>query len=132
MIRNDRRSPKELQELINQKIRIQLTSWEKRNIVEMYRKEIDPKGFAENCSSCWRQAIQELSKISSGGEKIKPILVKEKMIVHEPTVTEPPKDEVEEINYDNYTLKELRKAYPEIKATSKEVFIQKIKENETK
>jgi len=126
MIRNDRRSPKELQELIDQKIRIQLTSWEKRNIIEMYRKEIDPKGFAENCSSCWRQAIQELSKVSSGKEKIKPILVKEQMIVHEK------EQEVEETNYDNMTLKELRNAYPTIKATSKEVFIQKIKENETK
>lgn len=79
-MRNDRRTPLQLQELIKKKVRVNLTSWEKRNIKELYLTELKSK-IKENCGSCWLTAIEELSRLEQ--KEVKPILVKEKMIVHE-------------------------------------------------
>ena len=80
-MRKDRRTPQVLQDLINRKVRVKLTSWEKRNIKDLYEQETGSK-FQENCSSCWTKAIKVLSKLEPQEEQ-KPILVKEQMIVHE-------------------------------------------------
>lgn len=82
-MRKDRRTPQVLQDLINRKVRVKLTSWEKRNIKDLYEQETGSK-FQENCSSCWTKAIKVLSKLEPQEEQ-KPILVKEQMIVHEKT-----------------------------------------------
>lgn len=120
-MRNDRRTPLELQELIERKVKIKLSSWEKRNIKEQYREKFNSK-FQENCGSCWTNAIKELSRLDNG-KKNKPALVKEKMIVHEK-----PNAEITLVDLEEKTLKELRVLYPNIKATSKKVFIEKVNE----
>lgn len=94
-MRNDRRTPSQLQELINNKVRVNLTSWEKRNIKESYEENFKTK-LKENCGSCWLEAIRELARLEPNKE-IKPILVKEKMIVHEEPVQETEVNEREEL-----------------------------------
>lgn len=94
-MRKDRRTPQVLQDLINRKVRVKLTSWEKRNIKDLYEQETGSK-FQENCSSCWTKAIKVLSKLEPQEEQ-KPILVKEQMIVREKPINKKVEKEVTKI-----------------------------------
>lgn len=118
-MRNDRRTPNELLDLLNRQVRINLTSWEKRNIKDLYINHIDRRGFSENCPKCWASAIKDIAKLKPEFMANKPILVKEQLIKHE--------EPLEVTNgYEGMTLNELREMFPEIKATSKKSFIEKI------
>jgi hypothetical protein len=120
-MRNDRRTPHELADLLNRRVKLTLSSFEKRTILADYKERIDRRGFQENCSTCWASAIRELARLKGEQPKNAPILVKEKMIV-----AETPKKEV---TYADLSLKELREMFPTIKATSVAAFLTKIEEH---
>jgi hypothetical protein len=81
-MRDDRRTAKELDELIERKVRVNLSSWEKRNLFDEWEQKTGvpyPK-HERDCPACLRRLIKQLAK----SVDVAPILVKaEKMIVHQ-------------------------------------------------
>jgi hypothetical protein len=86
IMRQDRREPAVLQDLVNRKVKVNLTTWEKRNLFNLYEERFGvpfPKND-RSCPSCIKRLIEVLAK----GEE-KPLLVKaEKMVVNEPPANE--------------------------------------------
>jgi hypothetical protein len=95
IMRQDRREPVELQDLINRKVKVRLSTWEKRNLFQLYRErfEIEFPKNDRSCPSCIKRLIEVLAK----GDKYAPILVKEKMIVNEP----PAEEKADELIYEH-------------------------------
>ena len=72
--------------MINEKYRVILSSWEKRNIAEKW-KQATGLTLDQSCGNCWKSAIEKLAKTNIEEEAQKPILVKDKMIVHDEPLT---------------------------------------------
>jgi hypothetical protein len=86
-MRNDRRNVHQLNELLQRKVKINLTSWEKRNIWDEWQAMTGqefPKSD-RSCPNCIKDAIQRIARGTTEKKEPKkaPILVKEQMVVNE-------------------------------------------------
>jgi hypothetical protein len=86
-MRNDRRNVHQLYELLQRKVRVNLTSWEKRNIFDEWQA-MTGREFPKNdrtCSNCIRTAIEKIARgtTEKKAPKETPILVKEKLVINE-------------------------------------------------
>lgn len=113
------RTINQLAEIVNnRKIRLTLSSEEKKMIKDKHLHYFRHKFTNTYCPPCWARAIRTIAKHEENLAPKKDV-VSEKMVENTPT------------DYSQMKLSELRELFPEIKANSIAKFVKLIEEYET-